>query len=80
MGLWKVTYEMVVESHTAIEQTQLVVDIVQADSYYDLLNKRLQTSLESILPDFNNLPKGQLHIEVDLLECVELAVDGIKSF
>lgn len=73
MGLWKVTYEMVVESDVAVEQTQLVVDVLEANSYYELLNKHLQKSVETALVDFKNLPKGAIHIEVDVVECVELA-------
>lgn len=68
-----VTYEMVVETSTAVEQTQMVVDVLEAKSYYDLLNNKLQSSIEDILVDIKNLPKGQLHIEVDIVECIELA-------
>lgn len=75
MGLWKVTFEMVVESDVAVEQTQLVVDVLEANSYYDLLNRRLEKSVENALVDFKNLPKGALHIEVEVVECIELSDD-----
>mgnify|MGYP003144001437 CR=1 FL=1 len=71
MGYWLISYEMCLESAVATLK-QTVVDVVLADSYFEVINDSLRESIERITESLIDVPEGHVIIDVEVIEVKEM--------
>ena len=71
MSNWSIAYELNIESKTE-SHGQVVLDIVKASSYFDLINRGLRDSVEKITETTLGKKHGLIQIQVDVIEVKEL--------
>ena len=71
MGYWQISYEMCIESAFATLK-QMVVDVVVADSYFEVINESLRESVEKTTESMIESPEGHVTIDVDVIEVKEM--------
>lgn len=74
MSNWSITYELHIESKEE-NHKQVVFDILDADSYFDLINNGLRDSVAEITKrTLGEKVKGLIEIQVEVIEVKELNI------